>query len=316
MMKILLIGGLASILTAITGTLLALRLQYRWLSKDRIEREAWERAQEMHQINWEKQQRKRATELEWSVVSQVEQIQEQWSEWESRDRDRVNRVRLEYELLHLPAIDEMPLALQSPEHAYSLPAEWRPPMLDRADLRGHDFSHRYLGHAHLRQADLTGANFYMADLRNTCLLGANLSEAVLTGANLSGADLRGAILRGASLLAADLRGALLHGADLRDARSLTIQQVHEAHCDHTTLLDPEIDCTMPRLPAQRSSISDPDIMPGLFQQVLESPLLLPQASDDSSRDAFHPAETSESGGEAGTAIPTTRQNGTQRARVH
>ncbi len=225
MMTVLLIGGSASILTAIIGTLLALRLQYRWLSKERIEREAWEHAQEMHQLNWEKQQRKRATELEWSVASQVEQIQEQWSEWESRDQDRIKRVRLEYELLHLPAIDEMPLALQSPEQAYSLPAEWRPLMLEKADLRGHDFSHRYLGQARLLQAELTGANFYMADLRNACLLGANLSETVLTGANLAGADLRGAILTGASLLAADLHDTLLHGADLRGARSLTIQQI-------------------------------------------------------------------------------------------
>ncbi len=315
-MKILLIGGLASILTAIIGTLLALRLQYRWLSKERIEREAWERAQEMHQLNWEKQQRKRATELEWSVVSQVEQIQEQWSEWESRDRDRVNRVRLEYELLHLPTIDEMPLALQSPEQAYALPAEWRPPMFDKADLRGHDFSHRYLGHAYLREADLTGANFYMADLRNAYLAGANLSEAILTGANLSGADLRGAILRGSALLAADLRNALLHGADLRGARSLTIQQVYMAHYDHSTLLDPEIDLTMPRLPAMRSSISDPGIIPGLIQQVLEAPLLLPRVSDDSHHDADLPADMPESGGEAGTAIPMTKQNGTQRARVN
>src|SRR5579864_492438 len=218
MTKILLIGGLASIATALIGTLLALLIQYRRLSRDRIEREAWEHAQEAHQLNWEKQQRQRATAIEWKVVEQVLLIQDRWEEWEARDKDRTNQLRLEYELRHLPTVDEMPLSIDSPERRQ--PVAWQPPMFDRADLRGYDFSQRYLGHANLREADLSGANFYMADLRNACLAGANLSNANLTGANLSGADLRGATLTGATMLVADLRDALLHGANLLGARSL------------------------------------------------------------------------------------------------
>jgi uncharacterized protein YjbI with pentapeptide repeats len=158
----------------------------------------------------------------------------------------------------------------------------------------------------------------MADLSNTCLVGANLSGAVLTGANLVGADLRGAILRDASLLVADLHNTLLHGADLRGARSLTIQQLHEAHYDHTTQFDTEIDSTMPRLAALRSPTSEPDIMPGLIHQVLEAPLLLPQAPGDSRYDAWpgvFPVDIPENNGTLSAANPISRQNGAHHARA-
>lgn len=277
---LLFIGGIVSIVTACAGTLLALRIQYRWLSREQIERQAWERAQEGHQLNWEKQQRKRSAEIELGVASQVEQIQEQWMEWEAMDQDRSNRLRLEYELLHLPTIDEMPLLQPGPDQACRQLAGWRPPLFERASLRGYDFSHRYLGHAYLRGADLAGAIFYMADLRNACLAGANLSGAILTGANLSGTDLRGASLAGATLLVADLDNTLLQGADLRGARSLSIQQVYTAHYDHTTLLDSELDITMPRPATSRPPITAPGITSGLLQPVLDASLLLPQAPGD------------------------------------
>lgn len=275
MTKVLLIGGLASILMALAGTLLALRIQYRWFARDRIERQAWEYAQEMSQLNWEKQQIKGITDFEGRVEGQLEQIRGQWMEWEVRGRARINRMRLEYELMRLPSIDEMPLSLQSPGQAYTLPDDWNPPIFDKADLRGQDFSHRYLGHTYLREADLRGAVFYMADLRNACLAGADLSGANLAGANLSGADLRGARLSGASLLVADLRNTLLHGANLLGARNLTIQQVYAAHYDHTTLLDPELDLTMPRLMVVGSSVTDPGITPEQIPQVISVPPAFP-----------------------------------------
>jgi Pentapeptide repeats (8 copies) len=311
MMILLLIGGLASLFVAFGGTLLALRIQYLRLSHEQIEREAWEHAQGVQQLNWEKYQKKRMSEIEWSVASQVEQIQEQWMDWEARDKDRTNQLRLEYELLHLPTVEATPLSLQGPEQTFTPPGSWKPPILDRADLRGRDFSNRYLGHAYLRGANLADANFYMTDLRNACLAGANLSGANLTGANLSGADLRGATLEGATLLVADLRNALLHGANLLGARSLTIQQIYMAHYDHTTLLDPEIDLTMPRLPARRAPSTDP----GMFREVFEAPLLSSLAADDSQRETREggfPANAPEnsSTGATGTAAPRTKLNGT------
>ena len=61
--------------------------------------------------------------------------------------------------------------------------------------------------AHMRLADLRGANLRGADLR----------EANLSGVDLSGADLSGADIRGADLCRADIRGANLQSADLRGA---------------------------------------------------------------------------------------------------
>jgi len=61
--------------------------------------------------------------------------------------------------------------------------------------------------AHLRDADLGGAD----------LGGAYLRDAYLGGADLRDADLRDAYLGGADLGGADLRDAYLRGADLRGA---------------------------------------------------------------------------------------------------
>lgn len=303
MTKLLLIVGALSIATAFVGTLLALLIQQRWLSRDRIEREAWEHAQEAHQLNWEKQQKKRMTGIEWKLVGHVEEIQEQWTDWQARDQDRANRLRLENELRHLPGIDVVPVSLRNPEQAYTLLGVGQPPMFDKADLHGHDFSQRYLGQAHLREADLTGANFYMADLRDACLASANLSNANLTGANLSGADLRGATLAGATLLVADLRETLLYGANLLGARSLTSQQLYMARFDQSTLLDPEIDATIPRLPKMPSSTTDAGLITGLIQHVWATGL----AGDTTGNNHT---------GEPGPAIPTIQQNGTLRARAN
>jgi hypothetical protein len=255
MINLLLIGVLLSLAAAFTGTLFALSIQRRLLLWDQIERKAWESAQEMHQLNWEKQQAKRTGTIERKLTSHVEQVRKEWAEWQARDQDRTGRMRLEYELRSLPMVDHMPLTPDNADRTHVLPAGWRPPILEKADLRGRDFAQRYLGHACLREADLSEANFYMADLRNACLVGANLSNANLTGANLSGADLRGATLNGATLLVSDLHGTLLHGANLLGASSLTPQQLYTAHYDHTTLLEPELDLTMPRLPSTPTPVS-------------------------------------------------------------
>ncbi|MEO3777665.1 pentapeptide repeat-containing protein [Micromonospora sp. B11E3] len=85
------------------------------------------------------------------------------------------------------------------------------------DLRGEDFSARFLAGADLSGADLTGARLVGADLT-----GANLTEANLTGARLDRAALRDADLTeadftGARLLGTDLTGAVFTGVRLRRA---------------------------------------------------------------------------------------------------
>ena len=106
-------------------------------------------------------------------------------------------------------------------------------------------SHYIMPSAHLRSANLRGADLTRADLRDADLSGADLTRADLRGADLSDADLRGAFLggewasvllscsvlvgdirctnlrradlRGVDLSYTDLRGADLSDADLRDA---------------------------------------------------------------------------------------------------
>ncbi len=320
MLTIMLLG--ASFLLALVAVLLALRVQYRWIVKERIEREAWEAAQEARQLHWEKKQRKRSADIEQALISTVEQVYDEWRAWETSDGERISRLRQEYELLHLPTIEETPLALRGYQGSYSEMENWQPTTFYKADLRGFDFSHRYLGHANMQGALLSDANFYMADLCNACLAGADLTNANLTGANLSSADLRGATLTGATFLVADMREALLTGANLHGARSLTTAQIYTAFYDHTTRLDPDIDVTMPRISTALPLTPVPETqhIPKTTQSTFDQPLLLLQASSDSPRDplaAGLPGDTPEISNIAGsdTAVPTTIQNVTQQAKA-
>src|ERR1700694_494606 len=274
MLKLLLLGGLISFLTALIGTILALRIQYRRLSNSQIEREAWEYAQEGHQHTWEIHQRKRQLEVEQRLSGQVQQVQEEWGAWEARNNDHTRQLSIEYTLMHLPKIEETPLALNGQHHFHEAPSDWEPPSFYKASLQGRDFSHRYLGQANLREAQLAGANFYMADLRGACLVGANLAEANMIGANLAGADLREANLRGANLLVSDLYQAILNGANLLGARNLTTQQMYAAIYDPTPHIDPPTDITMKRLQLPPVKTTDPSIAPELMREAF--PFLLPQ----------------------------------------
>jgi len=74
-----------------------------------------------------------------------------------------------------------------------------------------------LTEAHLKSANLVGAQLDEADLWGANLAGAQLGSARLNEANLAGADLRGAVLERAALTRADLRGANLTEADLERA---------------------------------------------------------------------------------------------------
>jgi Pentapeptide repeats (8 copies) len=322
MMIFLIIGGIISLLTAAIGVLIALRIQLSLLAEKHVEREAWEHAQESHQLAWEARQRKHSLEVERELRGNVKQIQEEWQQWEARIKDHTQKLSQEYALNTLPKVDETPLSLDGHHHVTHAPTNWHPPTFYQADLRERDFSHRYLGQANFRDAQLGGANFYMADLRDACLAGANLAGANLIGANLTDADLRGANLSGANLLVTDLRDAILYGANLLHVRNLTTQQIYDTTYDHTTQLDPEIDITMARLPATPMKIVGTSISPELMKLALESPFLSPPASGDNRQDqgvegAVPPTNRPENTHTGGidTAIPRIGQNGIRRARV-
>jgi len=63
MTQLIVMIGTVSLVAAILGALIASKLQYNYLNKMQAQFQAWERAQESHQRNWEIQQEKNAAEL-------------------------------------------------------------------------------------------------------------------------------------------------------------------------------------------------------------------------------------------------------------
>jgi uncharacterized protein YjbI with pentapeptide repeats len=112
-----------------------------------------------------------------------------------------------------------------------------PIRLPGADLSGQELSSRYLVRANLQGTQLNKAKLFLSDCSWANFSHANLSEADLSGANLTQADLREADLRQTNFLVADMHHAILIGADLRQARNLSVEQLHSAVYDETTLID-------------------------------------------------------------------------------
>ncbi len=270
-LQLILLVGITSLLAAVMGALIALKLQHTYVNRTQVQLQGWENAQESHQRNWEMQQEKSAAELKKDFNRQLEQVQQDWEEWKTRDRERVEALVRQYEeseiqlhvkreLARLPRVEDTPLILDARhQHRHSFPG-WQPPTLQGANLSDYDLSNRFLGQADLRNTQLKRANFYMADLSAACLAGANLAGAYLVGANLSGADLRDATLIDANLLVTDLHGAVLIGANLLGVRNLTVQQLNTTIYDATTQLDVEEEGAQPRLHSIQPVLPSPSSM--------------------------------------------------------
>lgn len=252
--------AIVGLLAACLGAGLALRFQSSYWKNILAQHEGWEHAQQGHHRSWEEKQEKLIAEAETRFSAHVQQLRTDWQRWEEKDLERIDeqirqqamsnqQARLERELVRLPRVEETSMALDNKQSRHSqgqTSTLWQPAMLQGANLVGLDLSHRYLGRADLRNAQLSRANFFMADLSGACLADADLTDADLSGANLANADLRGATLTGANLLVTDLNNAIVTGANLRAARNLTTQQVYTAIYDSTTQLDAAIDITVPR----------------------------------------------------------------------
>lgn len=352
------IVGITALIAAVVGAMIALKLQYTYLNRMQAQQKAWERAQESHRRGWEESQMQHSKQVEEQLVTYVQQIQAAWEAWKEHDKERVEafvkqfqasakKVELERELARLPRVEDAPLVLNTKnQYQHSIP-NWKPPILQSADLSAGDLSHLFLAQADLRWANLRKTNFYMADLSGANLTGANLAEADLAGANLTGADLRGAVLTQANFLVADLQDTILIDADLQGARNLTIEQIYSAVFDETTQLDAALNVTVPRLPRiqlppksatvesgteeQEAVSSDapalrtlpetpiPTLLPdvdALMQSQEETPLSSPQSSNGSLLDpevidllVDRPENTHTE--EFGTTIPRVGYNGTQ-----
>src|SRR5947209_19167863 len=111
MMLFVIVGGIVSLLAAAIGVLLALRIQLGMLDEKAIERKAWENAQEGHHYTWEMQERKNALLFEKQISGQVQQLKEEWQQWEERFNKHAKNLSLDYTLNTLPRVEETPLSL-------------------------------------------------------------------------------------------------------------------------------------------------------------------------------------------------------------
>ncbi len=265
MIGTVIVSAIIALLAGFLGTLIALKIHYRYLQRTQAQHSAWENAQESRQRNWEMKQERRALDMETKLIAGIQQVESDWNTWKQKNAELAQAVsqqhaeiatflHIERELARIPLVEEMPIAFDSKGQRLPLSSRWQPLALARVDLSERDLSRRFLGQANLREARLRGANLFMADLSGADLSGADLTGADLTGANLSHADLHNAILVNANLQVADMHNTILFGANLHGARNLSPQQLDTAIYDATSQLDADTDLTLPRLPRMNKAV--------------------------------------------------------------
>jgi hypothetical protein len=105
---------------AIVSVIIALKMQQRRILHLRALHSAWEQEQLRNQQLCEVQQERRMRELEARFTAQMQHLQETWRRWEAEDKalvvahrqqykQEIIRMNLEYELLRLPRIEDVPL---------------------------------------------------------------------------------------------------------------------------------------------------------------------------------------------------------------
>jgi uncharacterized protein YjbI with pentapeptide repeats len=297
MIGTLLIGGIISLIIAAVTAYLLLRVFRRELAL----LHAQIQSQEAQQQRWRDAQEHLISDLQQQLSHQLDQFQVTQKTREAAENERFDtligeyetitkKARLEYELAQLPRVEDIPLPGQNHQSQNSAPLR-TPPNLQGYDLSGRDLSSRYLNHADLHQSNLAHTKLYMADLSNADLSGSDLTEAELSGADLTHANLRGATLRGASFLVADLNHAILIGCDLRDAHSLSPEQVATTIYDASTQFDPDLASQLPS--ASQSRIARP------FEAALETAQSIEEDKDTSRMKAVRKNQNHD------TSIPST-----------
>src|SRR6266487_216215 len=129
MLEMLLIGGITGICAAIIVSLLFMLLQRRTIASAQSVQQAWERAQETRRQQWQTRQEERFFAFESMLSAQIQQLRDEWQEWEAKDAERAEILRhqyglattqahIEYELARLPRVEDTPLTL---EHQHNIP---------------------------------------------------------------------------------------------------------------------------------------------------------------------------------------------------
>jgi len=283
MIGTLFVGCIISILIVAAAAYLLLRVVRQELARIQGQQQHWAQTYEVQQQYWRASQEKRLSDLEHRLSAQIQEFQVAQKTREVAENQRFDalinqyentsaKARLEYELLQLPRVEDIPLPGQDQRDKPGLASRYTPPNLQGEDLSGRDLSSRYLSHADLRNIKLARAKLFMADLSWANLAGADLSEAELSAANLTYSNLRGATLRGANFLVADLQHAILIGADLRDAHSLSLEQVKTTLYDASTQFDPDIANQLPQK-KRSQQLTDHDPMPTRAEDTMRMPAL-------------------------------------------
>jgi hypothetical protein len=121
------------------------------------------------------------------------------------------------------------------DHAILVGADLSGAELANADFTGADLSYANLSHANLINADLSYTNLFKADLSYTIL-----SNAILSNADLRNADLRNADLTNAALSYANLTDSDLSHADLSHA-DLSYSDLGHVYLSHAILIGANLD---------------------------------------------------------------------------
>src|ERR1017187_10799978 len=81
--------AIVSLLAACLGALIAVRLQNRYWKNIHAQHEGWEHAQQGHHRSWEEKQEKLIAGMEARFIAQLQQLHNDWLQWEVKDAERI-----------------------------------------------------------------------------------------------------------------------------------------------------------------------------------------------------------------------------------
>src|SRR5258706_10593203 len=99
MIQLFIVSALIGLLAAFVGIFIAMKIQFRSLTRLQVQQEAWQRAQEAHQRTWEVRQGSHALDVEKKLSRQVRQGEETRQTREVSDQERISAMTHEIQKL-------------------------------------------------------------------------------------------------------------------------------------------------------------------------------------------------------------------------
>lgn len=111
---------LICVMGTIISILVVLKVQLRRFLRMHTLHQSWEQEQMQDRHLWEAQQEQHLLDLKTNLTTQLRQLQENWYHWEAKDssliatyiqqyEQEIARMNLEYEVLQIPRIEDVPL---------------------------------------------------------------------------------------------------------------------------------------------------------------------------------------------------------------